>query len=83
MFTDLLFGNDDELIDKYMKSEDVQKSLIIAKAIAAIKHILVEKELATVERVEELEKLYGEEIEKGVRDRAKKDLDILKNKEDK
>lgn len=83
IFKDLLFDNDDEMIEKYMKSEEVQKTLLISTDIAVIKHTLIEKEITTIERLEELKQLYGEEIEKGVRDRARKDLDKLKNKEDK
>ena len=74
VFTDLLCGNDEELIKKCMEQDNIKRNIELGSNISAIMHILVESKITTEERISEVREMYKKELEKNQIEVIKKEL---------
>lgn len=82
VFTDLLCGNDEELIKKYMEQDNIKRNIELGSNISTIMHILVESKITTEERINEVREMYKKEIEKAQIEVIKKELKKYKKSDE-
>ena len=80
-FASLLFESDEETIEKYIKSDEVQSQLLINSGLAAIVHILVIKGLVTEKVFEKIRNNYKEYYQENAKKTLFEQLNKYKEEE--
>lgn len=81
IFASLLFEDDEEAIEKYLKSEEMQSQLEISSSLAAIIHVLITKGLVTEEDFTEIKNNYKEYTKETAKKKLLEQLNKYKEEE--
>ena len=73
-FADLLLGNGDKYVEKYIKNEKTQQEISVSACIKTICHILLENNLTTTENFNKLREMYTKQTEEELCRMLKKEL---------
>lgn len=81
IFASLLLENEEEAVEKFLKSDEMQSQIELGSTVAAIMHVLVKSGLVTEENFEKIKNAYRGLAEKKAKEVYFEQLKKIKEEE--